>query len=385
VEIDDSNGNQVELLDATAASSWSVAASPALPDGTYTAFASQLGSDGVTTDYSATISFTIDTTPPAVTLTSGPSGTGSDTTPTFGGGAGTASGDGSVTLDIYSGTSATGTPVQSIAATVSGGSWSATTAALADGTYTARAHQADSAGNQGQSAKRTFTIDTVAPDTTITSAPPASTTATSASFSFSSSKPGSSFQCQLDGGAWGACTSPHGYTGLSVGAHSFAVRATDAYGTVDPTPATADWTITAPTTTPTTSTTPTPSTPTTAPKTGTTITVTLSAKARQRLTKHGQVKVQARCGQACSVLLTGKLAIVVKHHKTRTMTIRRLRSARLTAAKRVTLSIKLSARYRRAVIRALTHKQRVTLTVTALASATALKSGSGRVSFRLVH
>jgi hypothetical protein len=381
VEIDDSNGSQVELLDVTAAGSWSVAASPALPDGTYTAFASQLGSDGVTTDYSATISFTVDTTPPAVTLTSGPSGTGNDTTPTFGGGAGTAPGDGSVTLDIYSGTSATGTPVQSIAATVSGSSWSATTAALADGNYTARAEQTDSAGNHGQSAKRTFAIDTVAPDTTITSAPPASTTATSASFSFSSSKPGSSFQCQLDGGAWGACTSPHSYPGLSVGAHSFAVRATDAYGDVDPTPATADWTITVPTTTPTTSTTPTPSPPTT----GTTITVTLGAKARQRLTKHGQVKVQARCGQACSLLLSGKLAIVAKHHKTRTMTIRRLLSARLAPAKRVTLTIKLSARYRRAVIRALAHKQRVTLTVTGLASATALRSGSGRVSFRLVR
>ncbi len=394
VEIDDGSGNAVELLDATAASAWSVAASPALPDGTYTAFASQLGSDGVTTDYSATISFTVDTTPPAVTLTSGPSGTGNDTTPTFGGGAGTAPGDAGVTLDIYSGSSATGTPVQTIAATVSGGSWSATAAALADGTYTARAQQSDSVGNQGQSVKRTFTIDTVAPETTITSAPPVSTTATSASFSFSSSKPGSTFQCKLDGAAWSACTSPHSYTGLSVGAHNFAVRATDAYGNVDLTPATADWTITAPTTTPPTTTpttsptptpTPTPSTPTSVPKTATTITVTLGAKARQRLTRRGQVKVQARCGQACSLLLSGKLAIAVKHHKTRTMTIRRLMAARLGAANRVTLTIKLSTRYRRAVMRALTHKHRVTLTVTGLASATGASSGSGRVSFRLVH
>jgi hypothetical protein len=67
------------------------------------------------------------------------------------------------------------------------------------------------------------------------------------------------------------------------------------------------------------------------------------------------------------------------------MAIRRLLSAKLTAAKRVTLTIKLSARYRRAVIRALTHKQRVTLTVAGLGSATGLKSGSGRVSFRIVH
>ena len=395
VEIDDSNGNPVELLDATAAAAWSVAASPALPDGSYTAFASQLGSDGVTTDYSATISLTVDTSPPAVTLTSGPAGTGNDNTPALGGGAGTAPGDGGVTLDIYSGTTATGTPVQTIAANLSASSWSATTAALADGTYTARAQQSDTAGNQGQSAKRTFTIDTTPPDTTISSAPPASTTATSASFSFDSSKPGSSFQCRLDSGAWSACSSPHGYTGLSVGAHSFGVRATDASGNVDPSPATATWTITTPmtpttptTTTPTTPTppaAPAPTPPTTAPKTGTAITVTLTAKTRQRLTKRGQVKVAVRCGQACSVLLSGKLAIVGKRHRTHTMSIRRLLGAQLGAARTVTLTIKLSARYRRAVIRALTHKHRVTLTVTGLASATGVNSGSGRVSFRLVH
>lgn len=113
--------------------------------------------------------------------------------------------------------------------------------------------------------------------------------------------------------------------------------------------------------------------------------MTLSAKTRQRLTRRGQVKLAVRCSQACSLLLSGKLAIVVKHHRTHTMTIRRLLTANLAAARKVTLTVKLSARYRRAVIRALARKHRVTLAVTGLASATGTNSGSGRVSFRLVH
>ena len=75
----------------------------------------------------------------------------------------------------------------------------------------------------------------VAPETTITSSP-ASPVASSATFAFSSSEAGSSFECQLDDGAWAACSSPLSYT-PSPGSHSFGVRATDPGGTVDPSPA----------------------------------------------------------------------------------------------------------------------------------------------------
>jgi hypothetical protein len=328
------------------------------------------------------IAFTIDTTPPAVTLTSGPTATSNNSTPTFGGAVGTAAGDtGSVTLDVYSGTSATGTPVQAIAASVSGGSWSATTAALADGTYTARAAQSDAAGNQGQSAKRTFTIDTVSPDTSIISGPPSSTTSTSATFVFSSSKAGSTFQCRLDGGAWGGCSTPKSYSGLTVGSHSFAVRAIDAYGNTDPSPATNSWTITSP---PPTGTTPT-GTPGSPPPTITKVQITLTAKARQRLSRRGQLRLQVRCAQACSLLLSGKLAAVVKGHPPHALTIRRILNTKLAGSTRVGLTIKLSAKARRSVARALAHRQRVTLTVSALATAPGLQSGAARVIVRLVH
>jgi hypothetical protein len=84
---------------------------------------------------------------------------------------------------------------------------------------------------------------TTPPETTKRSAPPSSTTGTSASISFSSSEAGSTFECELDGAAFAPCTSPQSYTGLSVGSHSFAVRATDSHGNVDPSPASASWTV----------------------------------------------------------------------------------------------------------------------------------------------
>jgi hypothetical protein len=87
-----------------------------------------------------------------------------------------------------------------------------------------------------------------APDTTITSGPAASTTSTSASFSFTSTASGATFDCALDGAAFAACTTPKAYSGLAVGSHTFQVRSRDSAGTVDPSPASQTWTITAPST-----------------------------------------------------------------------------------------------------------------------------------------
>jgi hypothetical protein len=88
------------------------------------------------------------------------------------------------------------------------------------------------------------------PDTTITSGPSGTVSSSSASFSFTSSQPSSTFGCTLDGGAVVSCSSPATYSGLADGAHTFTVAAT-ASGLTDPTPATASWTVdtTAPTVT----------------------------------------------------------------------------------------------------------------------------------------
>lgn len=104
--------------------------------------------------------------------------------------------------------------------------------------------------------------DTTAPETSISSGPASSTTSTSASFSFSSNEPGT-FECQLDASAYQPCTSPATYSSLAAGSHTFRVRAKDAAGNVDPSPASHGWTITTTQTTPPTE--PTQPTPPTEP------------------------------------------------------------------------------------------------------------------------
>jgi hypothetical protein len=88
-----------------------------------------------------------------------------------------------------------------------------------------------------------------APDTSITSNPASSTTDLTASFAFTSSggQTPVTFECNLDSAGYSACTSPKNYTGLSVAAHNFKVRAIGADTLTDSTPASYDWTITAPT------------------------------------------------------------------------------------------------------------------------------------------
>ncbi|HEX7255584.1 MAG TPA: DNRLRE domain-containing protein, partial [Gaiellaceae bacterium] len=118
---------------------------------------------------------------------------------------------------------------------------------LADGAHQFLVRATDPAGNvDATPAARSWTIDTVAPETAIDSAPPATTTSTGASFSFSASEPGSTFECSLDGATFAGCASPRQYSGLAVGAHQFRVRATDPAGNTDGSPASHGWTIAAP-------------------------------------------------------------------------------------------------------------------------------------------
>jgi hypothetical protein len=86
------------------------------------------------------------------------------------------------------------------------------------------------------------------PDTSITSGPPASTTDTTASFTFTANEgpPVSpvTFECHIDGAAFAPCTSPQVVSGLGLGGHTFEVRATDFALNVDPTPASITFTVT---------------------------------------------------------------------------------------------------------------------------------------------
>jgi hypothetical protein len=82
--------------------------------------------------------------------------------------------------------------------------------------------------------------DATPPNTTIDAVTPAGDRV---SFTFSSSEAGSRFECRLDGGAFAACASPGEYSGLAAGSHTVRVRAIDLAGNVDPTPASAGFTI----------------------------------------------------------------------------------------------------------------------------------------------
>lgn len=83
--------------------------------------------------------------------------------------------------------------------------------------------------------------DTTPPETTITKAPPALSSAATESLVFTSSEP-ATFACTLDTASSTACISPYATPELGDGAHTFAVAATDAAGNSDQTPATAKWT-----------------------------------------------------------------------------------------------------------------------------------------------
>ena len=115
---------------------------------------------------------------------------------------------------------------------------------LADGEHTFEVRATGPTGNSDPTpASYTWTIDTVAPDTTITAHPDDPSSSANASLSFTSTETWSTFECRLDGSTFSACTSPWTYTGLNYGIHTFEVRAIDAVGNTDPTPASYTWTI----------------------------------------------------------------------------------------------------------------------------------------------
>jgi uncharacterized protein (DUF2141 family) len=149
-------------------SAWSYT-TPELADGTYTARATQANAAGNLGESVPVTTFVVDTKAPVVSIVSVAALT-KDSTPTLTGGAGMLPGDsGTVTVTVYKGSFASGSEAASRAVSVNGSAWSYTTPELADGTYTARATQADAAGNVGESVPvTTFVVDATPPAIAIT-------------------------------------------------------------------------------------------------------------------------------------------------------------------------------------------------------------------------
>ncbi|MGH3071841.1 MAG: beta strand repeat-containing protein [Gaiellaceae bacterium] len=101
----------------------------------------------------------------------------------------------------------------------------------------------DRVGNDTGVQTQAIRIDTIAPDTTIDSAPAGATQDTTPTFAFSSPEAGSTFEVRIDGGAWTTETSPITLGPLAESTYTFEVRATDPAGNVDATPASFVFTV----------------------------------------------------------------------------------------------------------------------------------------------
>lgn len=108
---------------------------------------------------------------------------------------------------------------------------------LADGAHTVTVTATDEAGNtELDPPQDQFTVDTVAPRTTIDSGPSDDTTDRRPAFTFSADEE-ATFACSLDGAAAAACDSPfEPGADLPLGPSLFEVRATDLAGNVEQAP-----------------------------------------------------------------------------------------------------------------------------------------------------
>ncbi|MDD5251260.1 MAG: hypothetical protein PHT12_01330, partial [Patescibacteria group bacterium] len=133
--------------------------------------------------------------------------------------------------------------VNGTACGISGNDWSCPAVPLsAEGSNALTATATDLAGNSAI-ASVSVTLDTVPPDSVIDSGPAELVSSADATVAFHATEDGVAFACSLDGAVFSTCASPASLAGLADGPHSFAVRATDAAGNDDPTPATIEWTV----------------------------------------------------------------------------------------------------------------------------------------------
>jgi hypothetical protein len=117
-----------------------------------------------------------------------------------------------------------------------------TPSGLRDGFHTVVIAARDPYGHVSE-VSRSFTLDTVAPETSIDDGPGEGTTVSNlfTTFLLGASEPVGGFACAVDGVA-SECASPFSVT-LTPGAHTFEVAAVDVAGNIDPTPARRTWTI----------------------------------------------------------------------------------------------------------------------------------------------
>jgi hypothetical protein len=176
---------------------------------------------------------------PAVTDTD-PDAPANDNTPEIKGTAAAGS-----TVRVYTNPSCAGSPTAQ--GTAESFAFPGLTALVGDNTsttfYATATDPATGFGSPCSTSSRTYVEDSAAPETRIESGPAEVTDDTSPVFTFSSNESGARFACRFDRDAFALCVSPLQAPTLSAGAHTFEVRAFDAVGNADPTPARRSFTV----------------------------------------------------------------------------------------------------------------------------------------------
>lgn len=175
------------------------------------------------TSTTQTVSWTIDSVAPVLTLSSKPAAT-------------TTSGSASFT---FSATDTGGSGVASYQCSIDSAAFAACTSpkaysGLTSGSHNFQVKAIDVATNVSAVQSYTWMIDNVAPVLTLSGKPNTLVNSSTASFTFSATDVDGSgvtgYQCSIDSGAFAACTSPKSYSSLSATSHTFQVKATDAAG-----------------------------------------------------------------------------------------------------------------------------------------------------------
>jgi uncharacterized repeat protein (TIGR01451 family) len=208
-----------------------------LADGSHTFQVRAKDSLGNTDPTPATYTWVVDTTAPNTTITGNPTNPSNSTSATFN----------------FTGNDGVGSGIASFECDLDGGGFSACSTgvnytALLDGSHTFQVRAIDNVGlTDPTPASFTWVVDTVDPTTSIIGTPSNPTASTSAVFTFTGADTGgsgvASFECDLDGGGFSACTSPKNYVALIDGSHTFQVRAIDNAGNTDASPVSFTWVV----------------------------------------------------------------------------------------------------------------------------------------------
>jgi hypothetical protein len=193
--------------------------------------------------------------------------------------------------------------------------------------------------------------DTRAPDTTIDSGPSGEVPSDSAAFSVSSDEVTSRFECSFDGASFGGCSAAPSFGGLTNGPHTLAVRAIDAAGNVDASPASTGWTVAVPGA----------GAGVAAASAARRAVLKLSARSVQRLGRAGRVRVKLRCSAVCRAVVRVRVPGAGSVHVVR----------RPPANRTVNVVLRLKRAQRGHVRRLLARGRRVKVLVTATATDTA--------------